>query len=93
MGSAYTTLTSIDSLRQGDHIAYKTGIFHYQHALVVSINSQKELTVIRFRGSGSHSTGANPRIHSHIREEEVDISDHILRNQVENPLRDIKCIS
>jgi hypothetical protein len=82
MGNSYTILTCVEDLIQGDHIAYKTGLFHYQHAIVVSVNSQKEVTVIRFRESGSHSAGANPRIHSHVREEEIDISDYIRRSQV-----------
>lgn len=82
MGNSCTLITLIGSLQPGDHIAYKVGLFHYQHAIVVSVNSQKEITIIRFRESGSHTVGSNPRIHSHVREEEIDVSDHIRQNQV-----------
>ena len=82
MGNSYAVVTSIDQLCPGDHVAYKIGLFNYHHAIVVSVNSQKELSIVRFRESGSHSTGTNPRIHSHVREEEIDISEYIQRNQV-----------
>jgi len=65
MGSNITKVTSISSIRRGDHISYKNGWF-YHHGIVVDIDAKDNiLTVIHYMHNtiGSRSENQdNPAI-------------------------------